>query len=253
MPDRGPALLDPAPGRQTGTGLGGWSAEVPPLSQKPRKSRPSRASQSGARSGSSAARAAGGAERARPTLRDLNIREDLAAAGRQEGSPAIPVSALIVTTLLVGAYLHLLVLQQMTQLTGGLAMPDSMLFYGQDHVRALSAVMDDAARGQLNWVHKTAGVIFPIAVALTLAAVGAWRLRPAAAKWGALGVGVLFAVVDIAENIAIEQAIAAGGPGTGLAAALTLARWVLLALIALAIVVMLWAGRRRREPAARRR
>ena len=221
------------------------------MSQKSRKSRP-RASQPAARAGTSAARPEAGAERARPTLRDVNVREDLATAGQQEGSPAIPVSALIVTTLLVGAYLHLLVLQQMTQLSGGLAMPDSMLFYGQDHVRALSEAMDEDARGQLNWVHKTAGVIFPVAVALTLAAVGAWRLRPVAAKWAALGVGVLFAVVDIAENIAIEQAIAAGGAGAELAAALTFTRWVLLALIALAVAVMLWAGRRRRRPAAPR-
>ncbi|MEW1965241.1 hypothetical protein AB0302_07585 [Micrococcus sp. NPDC078436] len=171
------------------------------------------------------------------------------AASRSDGDPTMLVIALIGTTLFVGAYYHLLVLQQMTQLTGGLAMPDSMLVYGQDHVRALAGVMDEAARGQLNWVHKTAGVIFPIAVALTLTAVAAWRLRPAAAKWGAFGLGVLFAVVDIAENIAIEQAIAAGGPGAGLAAALTLARWVLLALIALAVVVMLVRGGKGRQAA----
>lgn len=171
------------------------------------------------------------------------------AASRSDGDPTMLVIALIGTTLFVGAYYHLLVLQQMTQLTGGLAMPDSMLVYGQDHVRALAGVMDEAARGQLNWVHKTAGVIFPIAVALTLTAVAAWRLRPAAAKWGAFGLGVLFAVVDIAENIAIEQAIAAGGPGAGLASALTLARWVLLALIALAVVVMLVRGGKGRQAA----
>ena len=171
------------------------------------------------------------------------------AASRSDGDPTMLVIALIGTTLFVGAYYHLLVLQQMTQLTGGLAVPDSMLVYGQDHVRALAGVMDEAARGQLNWVHKTAGVIFPIAVALTLTAVAAWRLRPAAAKWGAFGLGVLFAVVDIAENIAIEQAIAAGGPGAGLAAALTLARWVLLALIALAVVVMLVRGGKGRQAA----
>ncbi|MEO4038478.1 hypothetical protein AAG742_02195 [Micrococcus sp. 2A] len=171
------------------------------------------------------------------------------AASRSDGDPTMLVIALIGTTLFVGAYYHLLVLQQMTQLTGGLAVPDSMLVYGQDHVRALAGVMDEAARGQLNWVHKTAGVIFPIAVALTLTAVAAWRLRPAAAKWGAFGLGVLFAVVDIAENIAIEQAIAAGGPGAGLASALTLARWVLLALIALAVVVMLVRGGKGRQAA----
>ena len=41
------------------------------------------------------------------------------------------------------------------------------------------------------------------------------------------------------------------GAGTGLAAALTLTRWVLLALLALAVAVMLWAGRRRRGRATR--
>ncbi|MGC5049013.1 hypothetical protein [Micrococcus porci] len=209
------------------------------MSKKQKKSRP-------ARSGSSAAPAA---EPRRAGLRDVSPRADLADAAQQEGSPAMLITALIGTTLFIGAYFHLLVLQQMTQLTGGLAMPDSMLIYGQDHVAALSAVMDDAARGQLNWVHKTAGVIFAVAVALTVAAVGAWRLKPAAAKWGALALGVLFAVVDIWEGLAIETAIAAGGPGTGLAATLTAIRWLLLAVITVAVVVMLWAGRRRRPRA----
>ena len=180
----------------------------------------------------------------RATLRDVSPREDLATAAAQEGSPAMLVIALIGTTLFIGAYYHLLVLQQMTQLTGGLAMPDSMLLYGQDHVVALSGVMDEAARGQLNWVHKTAGVIFAATVALTVAVVGAWRLRPAAAKWGALALGAAFAVVDVWEGLAIEAAIAAGGAGAGLAAALTLIRWVLLAVIAVAVAVMLWRGGR---------
>ena len=194
---------------------------------------------------------AGGTAPERATLRDVDVRGDLAAAGRQEGDPAMLVIALIGTTLFIGAYYHLLVLHQMTFLAGGLSMPDSMLFYGQDHVQALAAAMDEPARGQLNWVHKTAGVIFPIAVALTLTAVAAWRLRPPAAKWAAFGLGVLFVVVDIAENIAVEQAIGAGGPGAGAAAALTLARWVLLALIASAVVVMLArGGRGRRAPRA---
>ena len=46
------------------------------------------------------------------------------AASRSDGDPTMLVIALIGTTLFVGAYYHLLVLQQMTQLTGGLAVPD---------------------------------------------------------------------------------------------------------------------------------
>ena len=68
------------------------------MSQKSRKSRP--------RPSRPAARPVAESPRSRPTLRDVHVREDLATAAEREGSPAIPVSALIVTTLLVGAYLH---------------------------------------------------------------------------------------------------------------------------------------------------
>ena len=176
-------------------------------------------------------------------LRDLTPREDLAAAGEREGSPAMPVIALIGTTLFMAGYYHLLVLNQMTQLADGLAMPDNRFFgYSAADVAALAAVMDEAALGQLNWVHKTAGVIFPIAVALTLIAVSAWRLRPAGAKWAMVGLGVLFVVVDVWENIAIEAALHAAGDGVGLASGLTVTRWVLLALITLIVVVLLAFG-----------
>ncbi|MDY6055755.1 hypothetical protein [Micrococcus sp.] len=218
--------------------------------QKPpthRRARTERAAASAAPADSVASATPSTSPTGRPGLRDVHVRQDLAAAGRQEGSPAMLVTALIGTTLFIGAYFHLLALNQMTQLSGGLAMPDNMLGYGPEHIAALAAAMDEAARGQLNWVHKTAGVIFAVTVALTVSAVGAWRLRQTAAKWGALALGVTFAVVDIWEGLAIEAAIAAGGPGAELASALTLTRWVLLALIALSVPAMLVLGRRRRH------
>ena len=180
---------------------------------------------------------------ARAGLRDLSPREDLAEAAEREGSPAMPVIALIGTTLFMAGYYHLLVLNQMTQLSNGLTMPDNRFFgYSSADVAALAAAMDEAALGQLNWVHKTAGVIFPIAVALTLIAVAAWRLRPAGAKWAMVGVGVVFVAVDIWENIAIEAALHAAGDGAGLASTLTLTRWVLLAVITVIVVVLLAFG-----------
>lgn len=176
-------------------------------------------------------------------LRDLTPREDLAEAGERDGSPAMPVIALIGTTLFMAGYYHLLVLNQMTQLSNGLTMPDNRFFgYSAADVAALAAVMDEAALGQLNWVHKTAGVIFPIAVALTLIAVSAWRLRPAGAKWAMVGLGVVFVAVDIWENIAIEAALHAAGDGAGLASGLTVTRWALLALITLIVLVLLVFG-----------
>ena len=183
----------------------------------------------------------------RVSLRDLSPRRDLAEAGEREGSPAMPVIALIGTTLFMAGYYHLLALEQMTQLANGLTMLDNRFFgYSAADVAALAAVMDDAALGQLNWVHKTAGVIFPIAVALTLIAVAAWRLRPAGPKWAMVGLGAVFAAVDIGENIAIEAALHGGGDGTGLASSLTVTRWILLALIVLITVVLLVFGGRGR-------
>lgn len=176
-------------------------------------------------------------------LRDLTPREDLAEAGEREGSPAMPVLALIGTTLFMAGYYHLLVLNQMTQLSNGLTMPDNRFFgYSAADVAALAAVMDEAALGQLNWVHKTAGVIFPIAVALSLIAVAAWRLRPAGAKWAMVGLGLVFVVLDVWENIAIESALHAAGDGAGLASGLTVTRWILLALIVLITLVLLVFG-----------
>lgn len=180
-------------------------------------------------------------------LRDLSPREDLAAADETQSSPAMPIIALIGTTLFMAGYYHLLVLNQMTQLSDGLTMPDNRFFgYSAADVAALAAVMDEAALGQLNWVHKTAGVIFPIAVALTLIAVSAWRLRPAAPKWAMAGLGLLFVVVDVWENIAVESALHAAGDGAGLASGLTLLRWLLLALItAITVVLLVFGGKGR--------
>ena len=114
-------------------------------------------------------------------------------------------------------------------------------------VLLLALLVRAFARGAIRW--DVVGQ-FLTAPAILAGLVNTCIMTVAAMALGLL-LGVLFAVVDICENIAIEQAIAAGGPGTGLAAALTLTRWVLLALLALAVAVMLWAGRRRRGRATR--
>ena len=83
-----------------------------------------------------------------PTVSVSRARADLAAAGQQEGNPTMLVIALLVSTAFMFAYLHLLVLQQMTQLSGGLAMPDSMMFgYDSGYIVQLAGAMDaDALR-----------------------------------------------------------------------------------------------------------
>lgn len=193
--------------------------------------------------------AAGPVRHPRPSV--TQARKDLEAAGQKEGSPGMLVAALLGTTVFMFFYLHLLVLPQMSQLSGGLSMPDQLFAYDAAYLAELGAAMDEAALGQLNWVHKTAGVIFPIAVGLSVSAVAAWCLPRGWGRWVSYAAGALFAVVDIAENMLIESALRSGGEGAALASASTSVRWVLLVAIAAWVVLMI-AGRIRRSIRERR-
>lgn len=145
-------------------------------------------------------------------------------------------------------YFHLLTLNQMTQLTDGLAMPDS-LFGGYDaaYIDQLRSAMDDDARGQLRYLHKTAGTLFPLIFA------GVWLVLignnvPRGLLRGLLWAPpLLFAAVDLWENFAIDALLGSATPDAGavaLASALTLTRWVLLAASLLAAVIALFRQRR---------
>lgn len=206
------------------------------MSQKNRKKPPA---------GAQAKPPAGVAPVKRPGLSVGQARQDLRSSGQQEGSPGMLIIALLGVTLFMFFYLHIVALPQMSALSGGLPMPDHRFSYGAADLSELAGAMDDAALGQLNWVHKTAGVIFPLCVFLCVSAVAAWSLPRGVGRWASYAAGALFAVVDIAENILIETALASAGEGAALASAFTSARWVLLVTITLWVVVMIIAKTRR--------
>lgn len=185
----------------------------------------------------------------RPRMSVTQARDDLQRSGQQQGSPGMLIIALLGTLAFIAFYYHGLVLEQMTQLTGGLSMLDHRITgYSLEDVTALAAVMDDDALGQLNWVHKTAGMIFPITVALAVSVVGAWSLRSVPLRWVTLASGVIFAVVDIWENIAIERALhELTADAVATASLLTQLRWVLLAVLIVWLVIMLIQRLRRRS------
>lgn len=181
------------------------------------------------------------------------VRSDLHASGQQQGSPGMLIIALLGATLFMFLYLHVIALPQMAALAGGLPMPDHRFSYGAADLAELDAAMDAAAHGQLNWVHKTAGVIFPLFMAVCAAGVAAWALPRGVGRWVTYAAGALFAVVDIVENMLIEATLDAGGEGAELASAFTSARWILLVVLAVWVVLMV-AGKVRRllgERAAR--
>lgn len=171
-----------------------------------------------------------------------------------EGNPKLIIIAALGATVFMFWYLHLLALAQMTQLSSGLAMPDSMVAgFAPSYLEQLHGAMNAEALGQLSYVHKTAGTIFPLVFGLAFALVfGAWVRGRAARRAGFALVGA-FVVVRIAGNIVIDTALGSQPFNTGLAAlaaALVVAGWVLFALVLLlwgATALLSW---RRKQAAA---
>ncbi len=179
----------------------------------------------------------------------------------QQGNPAILVAVLIVFTLFMGWYYHLSVLGQMKDLVGGVTMLDHRPFgYSAADVDALRAVMTGDDRGQLSWVHKTAGTIFTALVSL-IAAVSIGLYAPKA-PWRRLlfVLPAAFLVVGIAQNIVVDELLGRQDNGLlGAASALTIASWILLvACVLLTIAVLVSAFireflRRWRDPSLQER
>ncbi|GAA1347907.1 hypothetical protein [Arthrobacter roseus] len=154
----------------------------------------------------------------------------------------------VVAVLFLFWYFHLLTLNQMTQLSGGLAMPDSLIGgYDPAYIESLRNAMNEDARGQLNYLHKTAGLLFPLFFAVVwLLLIGSNTIKRGLRRLLWLP-PILFAVIDIWENFAIDALLGATAPDDGaiaLASTLTVARWILLGLSVLAALLALILSRR---------
>lgn len=156
------------------------------------------------------------------------------------------------TTAFMFFYFHLMVLPQMTQLAQGMAMPDSLPGgYSLEYLNDLRSVMDGDALGQLSYVHKTAGTIFPLIFGFTWLLIIGLNARGRLRRWLLWAAPILFVVVDLWENVVIDNALGAQTLSSGdaaLAGTLTVARWVLLGLSLLAAVVAVFGRRRQAAP-----
>ncbi|MGO1524130.1 MAG: hypothetical protein ACTHV8_10640 [Nesterenkonia sp.] len=158
----------------------------------------------------------------------------------EHSSPRMLVYALLAVSVFIGLYLHAYALPQLTYFADGLTMPDTRITgYSAADITALRGALESEAAGQLNFLHKTAGIIFPVAVFLAtwatfgLLARGTWR-------WTVVAGAGLFAVVDIAENflideILVQQPLEAALVST--ASVLTTLSWGLLMVIGVVLVV----------------
>ncbi|MDQ0679930.1 hypothetical protein QFZ30_003312 [Arthrobacter pascens] len=153
----------------------------------------------------------------------------------------------VVASLFLFWYVHLLTLEQLTQLSGGLAMPDSLVGgFDPAYIDQLRASMDDDARGQLNFVHKTAGTLFPLIFGFTWLLLIGTNVARKQLRWILWAVPLLFVVVRLWGNVTIDSVLgseAADAGQTALASGLTVAGWVLLVLSLLAGAAAVFLGK----------
>lgn len=158
------------------------------------------------------------------------------------------VIAGVVASLFLFWYLHLLTLNQLTQLSGGLPMPDSLVGgFDQGFVEQLRRVLTGDALGQLNYVHKTAGTLFPLIFGFTWLLLIGSNVAAKPVRWALWSLPLLFVVARLWGNVAIDAMMSAPTlqPGqVALASALTVVGWVLLVLSLLAGGAAVLLGRR---------
>ncbi|NAZ16407.1 hypothetical protein GT020_10080 [Glutamicibacter soli] len=168
--------------------------------------------------------------------RKLNKYNVQSTSHENKSNPMLLISAGLAISLFLFIYLHGMALSQMTDLSNNLSMPDQRVFgYTVEDIEALRSAMDEDARGQLNYVHKTAGMLFPLfTAAMSMLLFIRWipNRRTRLLAWCApLG----FAVADIVENFAIDALFTANEVTAGavmFASILTTIRWALLVITA---------------------
>ncbi|MEW1812224.1 hypothetical protein AB0284_16145 [Pseudarthrobacter phenanthrenivorans] len=170
---------------------------------------------------------------------------------KAQGNSNLIVIAGVVASLFLFWYLHLLTLDQLTQLTQGLAMPDSLVGgFDPAYISRLQGVMNSDALGQLNYVHKTAGTLFPLIFGFTWLLLIGTNVARKALRWALWALPLLFVVVRLGGNVAIDAMLGTQGPDAGqvaMASGLTIAGWVLLVLSLLAGAAAVLLNRRTRK------
>ena len=167
---------------------------------------------------------------------------------KAQNNSRLIVIAGVVASLFLFWYLHLLTLNQMTQLSGGLAMPDSLIGgFSSDYVQQLHGAMNDDARGQLGYIHKTAGTLFPLIFGFSWLLLVGINVSRKALRWALWAAPLAFAVVRLWANVAVDAALAPAAPDAGqvaLASTLTVLGWVLFLLSLAGGVLAVFLGRR---------
>lgn len=162
------------------------------------------------------------------------------AAAGTDSNPHLLLYSLLGLMVLLFAYLHLYALPQMNYFAGGFSMPDARLFgYSVEDIERLRNVMDSDGTGQLSFLHRTAGILFPLSFVLSAWAVVGLVMRRGVFRWMVLAGAALFAVVDITENFLIDHILTMEPLDEALVAvssAFTVTSWALLMIIGSVVI-----------------
>lgn len=164
-----------------------------------------------------------------------NLGPGTVARPESKSNPMLLISAGLVTCAFLFVYYHVLTLNQMEDLSNGLSMPDQRIFgYTFGDVQALRGQMNSDAAGQLNYLHKTAGLLFPLLTGIFSMLVFIRWIPNRKTRLIAWCAPLLFAVTDIVENFLIDSLFTGDlGAGTvAVASILTTIRWVTLIITA---------------------
>lgn len=160
---------------------------------------------------------------------------------RASGNANLIVIAGAVASAFLFGYSFLLVMPQFSQLTGGLAMPDTLIGgYSTEYVQQVRSAFGEDGAGQYNYWHKTADTIFPLLFGFTWLILLGQQIRRRLWRWLAWAVVVLYVAADLGENFAVDAMLATDPVGdASLASFLTVAKSVLfgLSLVAAAVAV----------------
>lgn len=164
---------------------------------------------------------------------------------------AIIIAGAVSAALLFG-YSFLIVMPRLQQLSGGLAVPDTLITgYSTDHAQQLRTALGAEGVEQYSYWHKTADTIFPLLFGFTWLLLIGQQLKGRALRWLCWAPVLLYVVADLAENLAVDAMLATDPVGgAGWPSFLTVAKSVLFGLSIAAALVAVFAGPRRTRAAA---
>lgn len=156
------------------------------------------------------------------------------APGARGGSAAGIITGVIVAVgVLMFLYLYALILPNLGH-TAGIEVPELAFgFRDAEHYRSIAETLGEDGREQYRYIHRSAGLLTPLILALGWMTMIAQTVRGRAARWGLWAVPLALAVVFLAGNAVLDGAVAAPSAEAAQAASWTvMLRWILLAALA---------------------